>query len=69
VDIRFDVERNRIAGARIFSDAMDSGFILEAAEKLKDCPFEPLAVAEKLAAVDPERRVEAADIAALIFET
>jgi lipoate-protein ligase A len=68
VDIRFDVDRNRITGARIFSDAMDSGFILEAAEKLKDCPFEPRAVAEKLAAVDPERRVEAADIAALIFE-
>ncbi|MDR3192123.1 MAG: lipoate--protein ligase [Treponema sp.] len=68
-DIRFDVERNRIAGAQIFSDAMDSGFILEAAEKLKDCPFEPRAVAEKLAAIDPAHRIEAADIAAMIFES
>jgi lipoate-protein ligase A len=69
VDIRFDVDRNRIAGAQIFSDAMDGGFILEAAEKLNGCPFEPRAVAEQLAAIDPERRVEAADIAAMIFET
>jgi lipoate-protein ligase A len=68
VDIRFDVDRNRITGARIFSDAMDSGFILEAAEKLRGCPFEPRAVAEQLAAMGSEHRVEAADIAALIFE-
>jgi lipoate-protein ligase A len=69
VDIRFNVERNRIAGAQIFSDAMDSGFILEAAEKLKDCPFESRSVAEKLTAMAPEHREQAADIAALIFET
>jgi lipoate-protein ligase A len=69
VDIRFDVDRNRITGAQIFSDAMDSGFILEAAEKLQDCPFEPQAVAEKLAALDPQYRAQAADIAAMVFET
>jgi lipoate-protein ligase A len=69
VDIRFDVDRNRISGTQIFSDAMDSGFILEAAEKLRDCPFEPRAVSERLAAIGSGYRNYAADIGALIFET
>ncbi|MDR0451396.1 MAG: lipoate--protein ligase [Treponema sp.] len=68
VDIRFDVDRNRITEARIFSDAMDSGFILDAAEELSGCPFEPQAVSERLAALGPGYRDQAADIAALIFE-
>jgi hypothetical protein len=65
------VEENRISAAMIFSDAMDSGFILEVAEKLKGCPFSFQGVTEKLVlpyAGGGEYQNYAKDIAGMIFE-
>jgi hypothetical protein len=70
VELRFDVEENHISDAQIFSDAMDSSFILEAAEKLRGCPFSLPGLAEKLVSsyeAGSEYRGYAEDIAAMIF--
>jgi lipoate-protein ligase A len=71
VELRLDVKGNRIADARIFSDAMDGGFILDTAERLKDTDFNAETLTKRLTAAYPpgsDLRKYAADIAALIFE-
>jgi lipoate-protein ligase A len=71
VELRLDVKENRIADARIFSDAMDSGFIIDAAERLKGADFNGEALAEKLTDAYPpgsDLRRYANDIAALIAD-
>ncbi|MDR3160143.1 MAG: lipoate--protein ligase [Spirochaetaceae bacterium] len=71
VELHFEVKENRIAAAHIFSDAMDSDFILDAAERLKGADFNPEVLTEKLTAAYPagsEFRRYAGDIAAMVFE-
>jgi lipoate-protein ligase A len=70
VELRFDVKENRIAAAQIFSDAMDSDFILAAAERLRGSDFNPEALTKTLTAAYPEgseARQYAGDIAAMLF--
>jgi lipoate-protein ligase A len=71
VELRFDVAGNRITAVQIFSDAMDSDFILDTAEQLKGCDFSPQGLTQKLAAAYPagsEFREYARDITATLFE-
>ncbi|MDR2343343.1 MAG: lipoate--protein ligase [Spirochaetaceae bacterium] len=48
VELCFDVKENRITAAHIFSDAMDGGFIMDAAERLRGADFSPAGLAAKL---------------------
>jgi hypothetical protein len=71
VELRFDVKENRITAAHIFSDAMDGGFILDTAERLKGAEFNPQTLTEKLTEAYPEGsefHKYSGDIAAMIFE-
>jgi lipoate-protein ligase A len=71
VEIHFDVNNNTITNAQVFSDAMDSEFILELADALRGTPFTWQGVSEKLAGSyrdNPSYAAYAADIATLIFE-
>jgi lipoate-protein ligase A len=79
VEIRLDVKQNRIADAqifsiadaRIFSDAMDGDFIIEAAARLKGADFNSKTLTKKLLSGYPagsESWKHAGDIAAMIFE-
>jgi lipoate-protein ligase A len=71
VEIHFDVTGNTITNAQVFSDAMDSEFILGLADILRDAPFTWQGVSEKLAASyqdNPSYTGYAADITKLIFE-
>ncbi|GHT57016.1 lipoate--protein ligase [Spirochaetia bacterium] len=71
VEIHFDVKANTITNAQVFSDAMDSEFILGLAGLLRGTPFTWQGVSEKLAAAYRDTPLYigyAADIAKLIFE-
>jgi lipoate-protein ligase A len=71
VELRFDVKDNRIACAHIFSDAMDSDFIIEAAERLRGADFNRESLSERLISAYPagsEAQDHARDIASMVFE-
>jgi lipoate-protein ligase A len=70
VEIHFDVKNNTIADAQVFSDAMDSDFILELPENLRGCAFTFQHVQDSLSAHYRESpyREYAADVARLIFD-
>jgi len=69
LEIRFDVESNKISQAKIFSDAMETDFVPKLEEKLKETEFTFKAVRKKIVAELPELDEQMAeDIAALIFK-